>query len=266
LIKLGHVALDGTKVGANASKHKAMSYRRMKQEIARLEGEVEQLLTRAEAIDTEEDTLYGAGKRRNEYPLAVLWRCVIAKFVYQINTYAELIRERERNGSRKRISDPDAAWGAGGKSKSGSNKGMEYWLGYLGYLVVDCESELPVAFDLRPANESETKRLQPTLEHLRRRHPQLAGRIAAVMADRSYGIATETGAGPTDSPSGHLTEVGAGPTAVTADGPLCVDAADDGKNRAKNRADSVPSSSITTRMPLQATRATTTSVYSCSAA
>jgi len=52
--------------------------------------------------------------------------------------------------------------------------------------VVDCDSELPVAFDLRPANENETKRLQPTLEHLRRRHPQLAQRIAAVMADRGY--------------------------------------------------------------------------------
>jgi transposase len=38
LVKLGHVALDGTKVGANASKHKAMSYGRMKQELARLEG------------------------------------------------------------------------------------------------------------------------------------------------------------------------------------------------------------------------------------
>jgi len=57
LVKLGHVALDGTKVQANASRHKAMSYGRMKQEIARLEGEVAQLLTRAEAIDTEEDAL-----------------------------------------------------------------------------------------------------------------------------------------------------------------------------------------------------------------
>ena len=46
LVKLGHIALDGTKMGANASQHKAMSYGRMKQELARLEGEVEQLLAR----------------------------------------------------------------------------------------------------------------------------------------------------------------------------------------------------------------------------
>ena len=74
LVKLGHVALDGTKVQANASKHKAMSYGRMKQELARLEGEVEQLLARAEAIDTEEDALYGAGKRGDELPEELRFR------------------------------------------------------------------------------------------------------------------------------------------------------------------------------------------------
>ena len=41
--------------------------------------------------------------RRNEYPLAVLWRGVIAKFVYQIKSYAELIRELQRNGSLRRL-------------------------------------------------------------------------------------------------------------------------------------------------------------------
>lgn len=68
LVKLGHVALDGTKVQANASKHKAMSYGRMKQEIARLEEEVEQLLTEAEAVDTEEDAVCGAGNRGDKLP------------------------------------------------------------------------------------------------------------------------------------------------------------------------------------------------------
>jgi transposase len=74
LVKLGHVALDGTKVQANASKHKAMSYGRMKQEIAQLEGEVEQLLAKAEAIDTEEDALYGAGNRGEELPEELRFR------------------------------------------------------------------------------------------------------------------------------------------------------------------------------------------------
>ena len=67
-VKLGHVALDGTKVQANASKHKAISYGRMKQEIARLGGEVEQLMAQAEVIDSEEDECYGVGNRGDELP------------------------------------------------------------------------------------------------------------------------------------------------------------------------------------------------------
>ena len=55
LVKLGHVALDGTKIKANASKHKAMSYDRMKKREAELEAEVERWLTAAEAADREED-------------------------------------------------------------------------------------------------------------------------------------------------------------------------------------------------------------------
>ena len=49
LVKLGHVALDGTKVKANASKHKAMSYQRMKEKAAQLAAEVAELLRQAQA-------------------------------------------------------------------------------------------------------------------------------------------------------------------------------------------------------------------------
>jgi hypothetical protein len=63
LMKLGHVALDGTKVRANASKHKAMSSGRMEAKEAELEAEVKRLLALAEQADAEEDALYGKGKR-----------------------------------------------------------------------------------------------------------------------------------------------------------------------------------------------------------
>ncbi len=53
LVKLGHVALDGTKVRANASRHKAMSYRRMKQKEAQLAAEVAELLRRAQGVEAE---------------------------------------------------------------------------------------------------------------------------------------------------------------------------------------------------------------------
>jgi transposase len=68
LVKLGHVALDGTKIKANASKHKAMSYGRMQKEEERLKQEVERLLRRAEEEDAREDALYGKDKRGDELP------------------------------------------------------------------------------------------------------------------------------------------------------------------------------------------------------
>ncbi len=68
LVKLGHVALDGTKVKANASKHKAMSYGRMGETEKKLEEEVKALLAEAERVDAEEDGKYGKGKRGDELP------------------------------------------------------------------------------------------------------------------------------------------------------------------------------------------------------
>jgi transposase len=67
LVKLGHVALDGTKIKANASKHKAMSYQRMKQREAELQAEVDRWLAAAEAADAEEDQRHG-NKRGDELP------------------------------------------------------------------------------------------------------------------------------------------------------------------------------------------------------
>ena len=67
-MKLGRVALDGTKVKANASKHKAMSYDRMQEKERQIRAEVRELLAQAEAVDAEEDALYGADQRGDELP------------------------------------------------------------------------------------------------------------------------------------------------------------------------------------------------------
>src|SRR5271170_2797092 len=66
-IKLGKISLDGTKVKANASKHKAMSYGRMIEKQQQLKEEVKQLLEQAEAADEAEDRQYG-DKRGDELP------------------------------------------------------------------------------------------------------------------------------------------------------------------------------------------------------
>jgi transposase len=67
-MKLGRVALDGTKVKANASKHKAMSYDRMKEKERQMRAEVKQLLAQAEAADVAEDEQYGADQHGEELP------------------------------------------------------------------------------------------------------------------------------------------------------------------------------------------------------
>lgn len=76
MVKLGHVATDGSKVQANASKHKAMSYERMQQIEGKLEGEIStlrmaaarELLEKAEQIDAEEDAKYGSGNSGDGIP------------------------------------------------------------------------------------------------------------------------------------------------------------------------------------------------------
>lgn len=68
LVKLGHVAIDGSKLRANASKHKAMSYERMCQKEEQLKAEVERLLAEAAAVDEAEDRQYGKGRRGDELP------------------------------------------------------------------------------------------------------------------------------------------------------------------------------------------------------
>ena len=74
LVKLGHVALDGTKVRANASKHKAMSYGRMKEQEGQLTAEVAELLRRAGEVDDDEDRRYGRDKRGDELPEELAFR------------------------------------------------------------------------------------------------------------------------------------------------------------------------------------------------
>lgn len=74
LVRLGHVAMDGTKLRANASKHKAMSYGRMKEKITELEAQVAELLAEAEAVDAAEDAQYGKGRRGDELPEELRFR------------------------------------------------------------------------------------------------------------------------------------------------------------------------------------------------
>ena len=71
LLQVGRLALDGTKIKANASRHKAMSYDRMTSEEARLQQEIDELLKQAEASDAAEDARHGIDLRSDEFPEAL---------------------------------------------------------------------------------------------------------------------------------------------------------------------------------------------------
>src|SRR5947209_4230629 len=102
-MKVGRVAVDGTKVKANASKHKAMSYDRMLEKEQQLKAEVKQLLLQAEAADAEEDARYGKNRRGDELPAELARRETRLKKIRQARRAVE---ERARQRAAAAGKDP----------------------------------------------------------------------------------------------------------------------------------------------------------------
>ena len=105
-MKVGRVALDGTKVKANASKHKAMSYDRMGEKEKQLKAEVKQLLEQAEAADTEEDARYGKDQSGDELPAELERRETRLK---KIQEAKRALQERARQQAVAEGCDPKQA-------------------------------------------------------------------------------------------------------------------------------------------------------------
>jgi transposase len=104
LVKLGTVAVDGSKVKANASKHKAMSYGRMKVEEKRLRKEIKDLLARAKQTDAVEDQRYGQDRRGDELPAELARREDRLK---TIEAARKRLEARQREIDEQEGRDPD---------------------------------------------------------------------------------------------------------------------------------------------------------------
>src|SRR3990167_323852 len=137
LVKLGHVALDGTKVKANASKHKAMSYDRMGKAEAQLEKEITTLLEEAKNVDDEEEAKTG-NKVRGKAPVALDPKKAIPEAKAQ-----------------KNFTDPESRI-----MKDGASKGFEQ--AYNAQIVVDSEAQIIVATDLTQES-NDKKQLVPMM-------------------------------------------------------------------------------------------------------
>jgi len=119
LVKLGHISLDGTKVKANASKHKAMSYDRMDKTLGRLETEVQQLLAEAQTVDEQEDARYGKGKRMEELPKDLRRRRDRIAKIKQAKQSLEEEAKAKAEAKRQAIQEQEEALKKAGKTRKG---------------------------------------------------------------------------------------------------------------------------------------------------
>ena len=181
LVKLGRVALDGTKVKANASKHKAMSYGRMPEREAALEAEVKRILEEAEAIDAAEDALYGEA-RGDELPEALRTREGRLRAIRAAK--AELEAEaKARTGDPDAVPDPRAQRNFSDPDSRIMLSKPDGWIyGYNAQAVVDEAHQVIVATEL--TTEATDSRSLPGLvdqvEANTGRHPE------RLLADAGY--------------------------------------------------------------------------------
>jgi transposase len=197
LVKLGHVSIDGTKIKANASKHKAMNYKHMNETEARLKQEIEALLAAAEKTDAEEDAQYGKDRSGDELPAELQRRESRLKKIGEAKAaleqqakekaaqeraeaeqkLAERAEEERRTGKKKggrkpELPDPDKARPDDTAQRNftdpesrimpdGANKGS-FVQGYNAQIAVDSTSQVIVAAEVTQET-NDKKQLLPMI-------------------------------------------------------------------------------------------------------
>ena len=194
LVKLGHVALDGTRIQANASKLKSMTYKRMKKAEQELAAEVQGWFEEAERIDHEEDERYGADRRGDELPDWVADKQKRLEKIRQAKAELEAeAREKAAAGpdpnktghkprptgapeesAQKNFTDPESRVmkGAGG-----------FIQGYNAQAAVDADHQVIVA-EFVTNEGSDTHQMVPLLNQIRK---NLGRQAREVSADSAYG-------------------------------------------------------------------------------
>ena len=206
LVRLGHVALDGTKIKANASKHKAMSYAHMKRREAELQAEVDRWLAAAEAADAEEDKLHG-NKRGDELPKWVTDKQKRIEKIREAKAALEAEAKAAADEERRIEAEAEAKRQAEGRKKPGKpaappsdepdpkaqrnftdpeSRIMKtkdgFIQGYNGQAAVDGHAQIIVAHDLN-ANGSGQGQMVPVVDGV---EANLGRKPAQVSADSGY--------------------------------------------------------------------------------
>ena len=206
LVQLGHVALDGSKIKANASKHKAMSYDRMKKREAELQAEVDRWLKAAEAADQEEDRLYG-DKRGDELPAWVADKQKRLEKIRQAKAELEAEAKAAAEEEMRQRAAAEARRKAEGRKKTGKTPAPPrqepdgkaqrnftdpqsrilkakdgYIQGYNAQAAVDAEAQIIVAHGLTPGT-SDQDQLVPLVDGIEH---NLGRKPKQVSADCGY--------------------------------------------------------------------------------
>jgi transposase len=126
LVKLGHVAIDGTKMKANASKHKAMSYDRIVKDTARLRAEVEGWMARAEAEDAADDELHGPHDPKEEIRLREE-RLAMNEVALALKLIDLLWRKTRRNGLAHGADFNISAWDSNPVARESDSKSTNFF-------------------------------------------------------------------------------------------------------------------------------------------
>jgi transposase len=205
LVKLGHVAVDGTKLKANASKHKAMSYKHMVSQEPKLAAEVASWLDQADAADAAEDAQHGASRRGDETPA---WMADKQRRLARIRTAKAQLEAEAKAGPGS--TDPAGPGPSSGMQERGARKDSPadtppdkaqrnftdgdsrimpsqggFIAGYNGQIAVDAEHQIIVAQQLG-TNPADFAALVPLVDQA---HANLGRKLREVSGDT--GFATE---------------------------------------------------------------------------
>ena len=186
LVKLGKVAVDGTKIKANASKHKAMSYDRMKLKEEVLQKEIRELLQRAEAADRDEDLRFGPDKRGDELPAELARRETRLKKIQEAKAALE---QQARDKATAQGKDPDTARPEDKSQRNFTDPeskiqktGDGFIQGYNAQATVDDTFQVIVAQHVTPVG-NDVKELEPAVGNIER---VLGDKPEIVLADAGY--------------------------------------------------------------------------------
>jgi transposase len=165
LVRLGRVAIDGTKLKANASRHKAMSYARMTEREAELAAQVQAILDEAEAVDAAEDQLYGDA-RGDELPPELRTREGRLAKIREAKAALEQ-QARERTGNPDAVPEPKAQRNFTDPASKIMLSKPDGWIqGYTVGAVVDEAHQVIVATDVT-AETTDTRTLPALVDQVK---------------------------------------------------------------------------------------------------